>query len=1562
MVFNVVAREFSKIDKYDSVIDKLGGTLDDDVLHSKALSQSGLTTAVYEYITSLGVSSAAEMTFSQKLKLTTIALKEQAAAFLASPLGKAVIIGAAIFAVVKIIDAVKQSIEEARQEAIESAEAAATLSDEVSSLATQYILLSEAVKTDESAKESLLSVENELIDKLGLEQYQIDKLVAKYGNLSDAIKQASIEQLKLSERDLHGGVNAYEDELIDAAKAHTLANKSMNHIIISWAKNKDNTETNQAGLKALVDAGYISSGSYSSLGAEFWLPTDGFDLSTVDGIIAAYERLGDMMDIVAGKAGTNNEVWKALYDEYNRVSSALNNYTDCVGNLNKNIAEQYVINGLIGTKVPETKAEFDAYRQSVIEAAKESGQFVGSAEQIESAIDSVLKSDVSFAKFYTQTEGAIDTTSSSVAALTSNLSALKEELSAVKTAISEQAANGSITLETYNALIAASSDYASCIEYENGYMQLNTAKARELAEAKAQLQILEIEQAKVNEAENYRKIAEALENATSADEDYVASLQAELDASGQLITRYRVMQSELAETLSAYSKWKDVQSASETGDMYDDTLEALEQIKEGLESGKVGTAKYEASVEMLIPEANKEDVSAYVESLERYLSEDITGVANFVSDALSEGLMIDDGSGNISIVSDATIKDFCDKLKITPSMAQAIFGELEEYGWKFDWTAADFIDAIEPIEPIQIQTEVDMDALAALQQQLTEYRAQRAAMENDPLTLQFDMSELDQKIAITEQAIVDACGVVPVDTTEAQGRLQAVQESLDKIADKADIVAAKIIGDMGARETIVSLQTIIDKLTQIDAKSIRDKHYNVYQHTITDDSGQSSANGTDYAKGGKTLVGEFGPELVVSGNQYRIVGSNGAEFVNLRTGDMVFNHVDTRKILDGKSGVRGQAMWNGTSNRDPIVAVCVLDGDSTGNVTQATVSESLSYNAAAKSGISGGGKDFRGSSSGSSSGSGGGSSSKSDTSSDEESWFERQYKDHQHLLEMDKESTEDYLKWLDDAYKKAYEEGIIDLDDFYKYEEEVYKGRQDLFKDYLNDIDHEMSMLEAGVGNSDEIINLALQAIQRIEKELAAARAAGLDENGDYIQYLEQQWLNYSQTVTDLREDAEASAKNAVDDLVEYRIKMLKQDIENQKDALSEELDDLQDFYDKQRQMLQDQYDEEKYLEEQSEKRKSVTDIQSELAMLEHDDSAWAQKRKLELQAELSDAQKELNDFEKDHALDTATDLLDEQQAAQEAQIQAEIEALDEKLNDPHALYNQALADIKNNTQALYNEFIEYNRKYGTGNDEDVVDIWEEAYKADLEYQDTHNGEHLDDIAIGNYTGYVAPENPKPPEGTPSTSSGNTSNAESSSSSSESQKPSLSKGSSIQVKSSATHFSSKSGNVRMASFVPGGTYTVYKTDGSEVLIGRDDVYTGWINKSDIVGYRSGTGYSIAGLAEFDEDGKGSEYIFESSDGSRYRMFGEGSKVLNSDATNFLYEFATSGGNVLMKMLSNLFGLGNLGSITKPVQTIDIHAGDIVVQGNATEHTVSEIRRAQRDNLKFVIAEFNKLNK
>lgn len=750
--------------------------------------------------------------------------------------------------------------------------------------------------------------------------------------------------------------------------------------------------------------------------------------------------------------------------------------------------------------------------------------------------------------------------------------------------------------------------------------------------------------------------------------------------------------------------------------------------------------------------------------------------------------------------------------------------------------------------------------------------------------------------------------------------------STDNATSEIDAIGA------AAETAMQKVYGIGDAMDSINGKTTTVYYEVKRKGTILDILG--FANGTTSAPGGPAVVGEEGAELQITDGAARIVGANGPEIVNVNNGDRIYTAEETQAIIR-RSGrnVHG-------------VIPAYSKGKLSGSIPYVP---EPNFNALQNNGSST-------------------NNSSNSVATDDESWFERQYKDHNHWLEMDKENTEDYLKWLDDAYQRAYAEGIIDLDEYYKYQEEVYRGSQDLLKDYLNDIDHEISILEAGVGNSDEIINLALQAIQKIEKELAAARAAGLDENGDYIQYLEQQWLNYSQTVSGLREDAESEAKDSVDDLVEYRIKMLKQDIENQKDALNEKLDDLQEFYDKQRKMLQDQYDEEKYLDEQNEKRKSVTDIQSELAMLEHDDSAWAQKRKLELQAELADAQKELNDFEKDHALDSALDLLDSQQEAQEQQIQAQIDALDEKLNDPHALYNQALADIKNNTLALYNEFIAYNRKNGTGNDEDVSDMWEEAYIADLEYQDTHNGEHLDGIAIGNYTGYERPVSETPPQATPDTST-----SQESTSAKEQEKtaetPKLTD--EVKKKVAAAIWNGGYGWGNGADRINRLTEVFGANNGIQDLVnkgvGKSGVsltseYTYANMRKKFKGYASGTSKATPGWHELFE-GDLDEYIFTSGDGSRYRMFsGLGDKVLNGEATSFLYDFANSGGAILTKMLSDLLGRTKFNNISQPVQAIEIHAGDINIQGAATEHTVSEIRRAQRENLKYVITEFNKLNK
>ncbi len=411
-------------------------------------------------------------------------------------------------------------------------------------------------------------------------------------------------------------------------------------------------------------------------------------------------------------------------------------------------------------------------------------------------------------------------------------------------------------------------------------------------------------------------------------------------------------------------------------------------------------------------------------------------------------------------------------------------------------------------------------------------------------------------------------------------------------------------------------------------------------------------------------------------------------------------------------------------------------------------------------------------------------------------WFEEQYAEHKHLVAMEKETDYEYYTWLEGAMKKAYAEGILSQEDYWKYEEEVYNGMKKL------------------------------------------------------------------------RENAEKEAQSNLDKLVDIRKKMLEKEVSDQKDALNDQLKNLKDFYDKQRKMLQGSYDEEDYLEEQAEKRKSVSDLEEELARLRYDDSAWAQKRRAEISQQLADARKELNDFERDHARDEALSFLDEQESAAEEMINAQIETLDEKYKSAKELYEQALADVKNGSVELYREMIKWNGEYGDGIDDTITKAWEGAYQALSDYN-TLFGKTFKGVDLANATGYVL-------------------------------KP----------------------------------------------VGK--------------GYASGTSYAVPGLHPIDE--KGSETYFSPSTGGKYKMFSGGEKVLTAKASDFLYRFANGGSEMLKKFIAGVGG-GVLNDRLTPLMTNnEIVMGDVIVNGNADRATVSEIRRAQRESVEFMLKEFGKLNR
>ena len=132
-------------------------------------------------------------------------------------------------------------------------------------------------------------------------------------------------------------------------------------------------------------------------------------------------------------------------------------------------------------------------------------------------------------------------------------------------------------------------------------------------------------------------------------------------------------------------------------------------------------------------------------------------------------------------------------------------------------------------------------------------------------------------------------------------------------------------------------------------------------NTSAPTNGANSVNGTAHASGtakangdwgnkhpGTTLVGELGREMCVNPHtgKWYTVGDNGAEFVNIPQGAIVFNHVQTEELLsNGFTASRAVALASGT--HPDISGTAFVSGN-------AMVTGGISVKQAQKSVVSGG--------------------------------------------------------------------------------------------------------------------------------------------------------------------------------------------------------------------------------------------------------------------------------------------------------------------------------------------------------------------------------------------------------------------------------------------------------------------------------------------------------------------------------------------------------------------------------------------------------------------------------
>lgn len=172
-----------------------------------------------------------------------------------------------------------------------------------------------------------------------------------------------------------------------------------------------------------------------------------------------------------------------------------------------------------------------------------------------------------------------------------------------------------------------------------------------------------------------------------------------------------------------------------------------------------------------------------------------------------------------------------------------------------------------------------------------------------------------------------------VDTTQMMSSIQSAANTISsKIATAGSEGAASAASAIKSTLNSIKGKTVTVKVNAPSSVSIsasltatiRVKATGGTLSSLTSNKGSVSGDtntitGTSPAKGnvalakgsnskvveGRTLMGELGPELVVSGGRYYTVGNNGAEFVDLPKDAIVFNHLQTKKLLGSGKGMIG---------------------------------------------------------------------------------------------------------------------------------------------------------------------------------------------------------------------------------------------------------------------------------------------------------------------------------------------------------------------------------------------------------------------------------------------------------------------------------------------------------------------------------------------------------------------------------------------------------------------------------------------------------------------------------
>lgn len=316
--------------------------------------------------------------------------------------------------------------------------------------------------------------------------------------------------------------------------------------------------------------------------------------------------------------------------------------------------------------------------------------------------------------------------------------------------------------------------------------------------------------------------------------------------------------------------------------------------------------------------------------------------------------------------------------------------------------------------------------------------------------------------------------------------------------------------------------------------------------------------------------------------------------------------------------------------------------------------------------------------------------------------YESDLKEIKRQLDMSKITEAEYYEALDrlsekhlanhKEYVDEYNSNMASIRSFQqKSIEELYNATKKLVEQHLQDqidaLDAETDAIKDSVSAQKEALEAASEAyntsiekkisaidseIDRLKSAADAAKKQIEAEKKAMQDSTKAQISAYNAQKDSIKKTADAEKKAAED-----RYKAIEKEIKGKISLLEKEKKEYEKLADAKKKALQDEVNSEDYEYELSQKQSNLTELNRELASLQNDNSASAQKRKSELQDEIAAMQREIYTFQRDRNVDLAVESIEADLEAKRTEYDSRVDALNVELEKKKEAYDAEIEQIE---------------------------------------------------------------------------------------------------------------------------------------------------------------------------------------------------------------------------------------------------------------------------------------------